>query len=78
VEQTQKQALFRHAFFVTEAGVAGLVLLAGLMPGIVAWRGRREWRAAEKRARVLATHHPMAVQQEEDESEDDDDDDDDA
>jgi diguanylate cyclase (GGDEF)-like protein len=59
VDQTKKQALYRRAFLATGAGLAGLVLLAGLPPALIAWRRTLEHRAAEERAHFLATHDPL-------------------
>ncbi|WP_169747515.1 putative bifunctional diguanylate cyclase/phosphodiesterase [Belnapia moabensis] len=56
VDQTQKQALYRQAFAITELAIAVLVLLSSLLPGLVAWRRTRERRAAEARVHHLAHH----------------------
>ncbi|WP_084113134.1 putative bifunctional diguanylate cyclase/phosphodiesterase [Belnapia moabensis] len=56
VDQTQKQALYRHAFAIAELAIAALVLLSSLLPGLIAWRRTRERRAAENKVHFLAHH----------------------
>ncbi|MFC7540620.1 hypothetical protein ACFQU2_15630 [Siccirubricoccus deserti] len=50
LDQSAKHELYHRAFLFIEFGIAGLMLLAGLLPVFVAWRRTCQRRVAECRA----------------------------
>ncbi|GGC44786.1 hypothetical protein GCM10011504_23980 [Siccirubricoccus deserti] len=59
LDQSAKHELYHRAFLFIEFGIAGLMLLAGLLPVFVAWRRTCQRRVAECRAEFLATHDAL-------------------
>jgi diguanylate cyclase (GGDEF)-like protein len=56
LDQTSDKALYERSFFLTEAIIAIVTLIAGGVPGFLAYRKMRDHRKAEAEALFLADH----------------------
>ena len=59
VDQTKERILYCRTFFIAEATVALLVLLAGALPGAMVYRKVKAQRSAEGRVTFLEMHDPL-------------------
>jgi diguanylate cyclase (GGDEF)-like protein len=59
LDQTGDKALYERSFFLTEAIIAFMTLIAGGVPGFLAYQKMRDHRKAEAEALFLAEHDPL-------------------
>jgi diguanylate cyclase (GGDEF)-like protein len=59
LDQTNDKALYERSFFLTEAIIAFMTLIAGGVPAFLAYKKMRDHREAEAEALFLAEHDPL-------------------